>query len=700
MPTGDLNNDGIVDAIDLSIFVSRWGSNDPDADLNNDGIVDAADLSILVSNWGETSGSIPNNTILTIASVSATVEDGDNVAANTIDDDLGNRWSGEGWGASLIIDLGQSMPVGAIEIAWHQGDQRRAFFDIHVSSDGSSWSTHYLGAYSSGTTLDFERYDFNNTQTRWLRVFGRGNELNMWNSITGIRVRSHTGIESPGMAPLILSFNANVQNSSVNLQWTATAQTGGTIERATSVSGPWTQIHTLGFIQQPQDSYTDTTALEETDYWYRLLVSNSTGSDTEEVGPVIVPAGSSVVGLALPASLVNQALDEGFVSRYRDGYIYTDAFGAGWNLIAALDIYNGETRAEQKMLQQINNWLVPGHTPGSGGGYWMQHEMQFASTVNILHQSPHFWSNVLSATQREKLSLLMEAIMMWGSWCISDAGTNNGRSWRGSDNWRRFWNPNFQEGLYGGLLQGLIFFGGPANVASMFSSYDHANLRNRLQAADLQNAYGAALLSDSNSPALSTVQSAIRNWSSTTSLHPYGSNVPTAMQIYLNQTAPRTYGEEAIPGVEKCSSPRSPADPGTCGSCERGISTSSGCAGIVLNNIHNFPNYRQLGMLREFNSADASGTRSSLTYAYDGFRPNLCHHVSLIVAGQWTPDSTTLSHLNVGIQDLDFKLQNGYRNYQHGNAGSTMNMDSPNWERSFKTLLPLWNDVLSGYHQL
>ncbi len=56
MPTGDLNNDGIVDAIDLSIFVYRWGSSDPDADLNNDGIVDAADLSILVSNWGASSG--------------------------------------------------------------------------------------------------------------------------------------------------------------------------------------------------------------------------------------------------------------------------------------------------------------------------------------------------------------------------------------------------------------------------------------------------------------------------------------------------------------------------------------------------------------------------------------------------------------------------------------------------------------------
>ena len=291
-PTGDLNQDGIVNAFDLSILVSRWNTADPDADLNNDGIVDSLDLSILVSSWGETSqGTSPDDEILTIAGVSATAEDGDNIAANTIDGNLGTRWSGEGWGTSLDIDLGQTMPVGAIEIAWHNGDQRRAFFDIHVSSDGSSWSTHYLGPYSSGTTLDFERYDFNNTQTRWLRIFGRGNELNMWNSITGVRVRSHTAIESSGVAPLILNFDASVQGSSINLQWTATSQTGGSLERATSASGPWAQVHALDFIQQPQDDWVDTSASEETDYWYRLLVSNSSGDETQEAGPVNIPSG-------------------------------------------------------------------------------------------------------------------------------------------------------------------------------------------------------------------------------------------------------------------------------------------------------------------------------------------------------------------------------------------------------------------------
>jgi hypothetical protein len=37
-PTGDINQDGVVNAIDLSLLVSRWNSTDADADINNDGV--------------------------------------------------------------------------------------------------------------------------------------------------------------------------------------------------------------------------------------------------------------------------------------------------------------------------------------------------------------------------------------------------------------------------------------------------------------------------------------------------------------------------------------------------------------------------------------------------------------------------------------------------------------------------------------
>lgn len=50
--TGDINNDGSVNVLDLSILLLNWRSSDPDSDLNRDGRVNVLDLSIMLSNWG------------------------------------------------------------------------------------------------------------------------------------------------------------------------------------------------------------------------------------------------------------------------------------------------------------------------------------------------------------------------------------------------------------------------------------------------------------------------------------------------------------------------------------------------------------------------------------------------------------------------------------------------------------------------
>lgn len=50
---GDLNLDGAVDVIDLSILLSNWNSTtEPSYDLNLNGVVDIFDLSILLTNYG------------------------------------------------------------------------------------------------------------------------------------------------------------------------------------------------------------------------------------------------------------------------------------------------------------------------------------------------------------------------------------------------------------------------------------------------------------------------------------------------------------------------------------------------------------------------------------------------------------------------------------------------------------------------
>ena len=48
---GDANNDGHVNAIDLSMLISHDATNYPPADFNGDGTIGAADMAILLANW-------------------------------------------------------------------------------------------------------------------------------------------------------------------------------------------------------------------------------------------------------------------------------------------------------------------------------------------------------------------------------------------------------------------------------------------------------------------------------------------------------------------------------------------------------------------------------------------------------------------------------------------------------------------------
>jgi hypothetical protein len=49
---GDINGDGVVDVLDLSILLTNYGTTSASSDLNHDGIVNIFDLSILLTNYG------------------------------------------------------------------------------------------------------------------------------------------------------------------------------------------------------------------------------------------------------------------------------------------------------------------------------------------------------------------------------------------------------------------------------------------------------------------------------------------------------------------------------------------------------------------------------------------------------------------------------------------------------------------------
>ena len=109
-----------------------------------------------------------------------------NVGENTIDGDLTSRWSADGSGQWLLFDFGKEVEVGRIAAAFYSGQTRKTFFEIQVSDDGEYFTT-VLDTESSGNSEEMEDFPLKEkVKTRYIRILGKGNSSNNWNSISEV----------------------------------------------------------------------------------------------------------------------------------------------------------------------------------------------------------------------------------------------------------------------------------------------------------------------------------------------------------------------------------------------------------------------------------------------------------------------------------------------------------------------------------
>ncbi len=132
---------------------------------------------------------------LSVASVQASSYETSNVPENTLDGNLGTRWSANGDGEWIAYDLGSLQTVSKVYIAWHRGDKRTSPFEVEVSADGINWTGVYSGQ-NSGTTIDLEEHDFTNLTGRFVRIVCHGNSINAWNSISEVEIHGFAAAPS------------------------------------------------------------------------------------------------------------------------------------------------------------------------------------------------------------------------------------------------------------------------------------------------------------------------------------------------------------------------------------------------------------------------------------------------------------------------------------------------------------------------
>jgi F5/8 type C domain-containing protein len=121
------------------------------------------------------------------SAVTASTHDG-NLPANVVDNSLASRWSANGDGQWLQLDLGTTRTVSHVQIATYNGNTRQSRFDLQVSTCCGTWTNVLTGALTSGTTTAEETFDFADTPARYIRYMGHGNTTNLWNSVTEVSV--------------------------------------------------------------------------------------------------------------------------------------------------------------------------------------------------------------------------------------------------------------------------------------------------------------------------------------------------------------------------------------------------------------------------------------------------------------------------------------------------------------------------------
>lgn len=366
------------------------------------------------------------------------------------------------------------------------------------------------------------------------------------------------------------------------------------------------------------------------------------------------------------------------------GGAYTNgAYFGGASVVLAVASFAGNTSSDTRLLQQIRTSITGGNEPCANGGYPAQHERHATGMFAIAKQTPRIW-NQLTTAEKTKIDLVMKAAFVASVFTTADnnpyilAGSQQ-YTLDGDSNLDRNWNPNYREGMLGGVLVGMVYFGGPTAANAVLNNYNHASFLAELNANGLSNAYMTfnwkAANPSSNAPTGTMIQNGIKNYKS------HGSTLSSYMAIY-NDLVSDTYGKNVHAGINNGA----------------GING----AGKIVSGAATIPNPGVIGMLQEFDSGDSGGPRSSLIYAYDGFRPHQTNLLVLITCGYWqkggTDSNAAYARLNVGNTDLWYKFQKGYISYAKGVSQGTQDMTFAG-ERGFTYLRSLWEDVLTPYFQ-
>ncbi|MGB8158613.1 MAG: discoidin domain-containing protein, partial [Nitrososphaeraceae archaeon] len=131
--------------------------------------------------------------------VKASASQSGNPASGATDNNPNSRWSNQGFGSWIQLDLGSVKKICSADISWYRGNERQYTFDISSSQDGNIFTKIFSGINT--VTNAPEKYTFSETQARYLKITVTGNTQNDWASISEVDIFGTLDSPTPTPTP-------------------------------------------------------------------------------------------------------------------------------------------------------------------------------------------------------------------------------------------------------------------------------------------------------------------------------------------------------------------------------------------------------------------------------------------------------------------------------------------------------------------
>jgi hypothetical protein len=149
-----------------------------------------------------------------------------NYPGNAIDDNISTRWSADGDGQWIWLQLASSASINHVELAFLPDQKYKSYFNIYASKDNSTWEPVLVNAYSCDFSGGLQVFNFpgekSTTEYSYLKVIGNGNSVNKQNNLSEIRIFGYAG-ENPVSSPYgIVSVYPNPVRDFLNVEFSET----------------------------------------------------------------------------------------------------------------------------------------------------------------------------------------------------------------------------------------------------------------------------------------------------------------------------------------------------------------------------------------------------------------------------------------------------------------------------------------------